>query len=129
MFSTKPVIRHIIHWMPPLLCAATIFWLSSLSSLPGLQLSIYDFFFKKIAHMIAYATLYLLTRRAILHSYPEIKSHDWRVWLLPLLICLFYAASDELHQSLIPNRTATARDVVYDFLGMSTIFLRQNRYI
>lgn len=79
--------------------------------------------------MVAFATLYFFTRRSIMLSYPHLSAQDWRVWFLPLLICLCYATSDEFHQSFIPNRTASFRDVVYDFIGMGSVFLRQNRFI
>ncbi len=129
MLPNNNYLPKIVHWLPPLLCAGVIFWFSSQSTLPGFQLSIFDFFFKKIAHMVAFATLYFFTRRAIILSYPHLSTQDWRVWFLPLLICLCYATTDEFHQAFIPNRTASFRDVVYDFIGMSSIFLRQNRFI
>lgn len=117
------------HWLPPVLCAVLIFWFSSQSTLPGFQLSIIDFFFKKTAHICSYAALYFFTRRAIIKSQPNLDLNDKRVWLLPFVICLVYAMSDEVHQAFIPNRTATFRDIGYDLLGMITVFLRQNRYI
>lgn len=129
MLSNNNYLPKIVHWLPPLLCAGVIFWFSSQSTLPGFQLSIFDFFFKKIAHMVAFATLYFFTRRAIILSYPHLSTQDWRVWFLPLLICLCYATTDEFHQAFIPNRTASFRDVVYDLIGMSSVFLRQNRFI
>lgn len=129
MLANHSYLPKIAYWLPPLLCAGAIFWFSSQSTLPGFQLSIFDFFFKKIAHMVAFAALYFYTRRAIKLTYPQLSAQDWRVWFLPLLICLCYAATDEFHQAFIPNRTASFRDVVYDFIGMGSVFLRQNRFI
>jgi len=34
-----------------------------------------------------------------------------------LLVCGVYAVSDEFHQSFVPSRTATARDVGIDAAG------------
>ena len=129
MPPTKSPFILLRYWLPPLLCAVVIFWLSSQSTLPGFQLSVYDLFFKKTAHMSAYAALYFFTRRAILKSQPNLNKNSWQVWLLPMLVCLLYAMSDELHQAFVPHRTATIRDIGYDFLGMFVIFLRQNQYI
>ena len=116
-------------WAPPVVWAGAIFFLSSQPVLPSLDLSYADFFFKKSAHMAAYAGLYYLVRKAIWGSFPTLSKYDWRVWLLPLLICIIYAFTDEFHQSFTPNRTASLRDVGYDFLGMSFVFLRQYRFI
>ncbi len=127
--SIKSLLHPLQYWIPPVVCAVLIFWFSSQSTLPGFQLSIFDFFFKKIAHICAYASLYFFTRRAIIKSHPNLEFSDWRVWLLPMIICLIYAMSDELHQAFIPNRTATYRDIGYDYLGMLAVFLKQNKYI
>lgn len=129
MANTNSFTKRIAIWLPPIVWAGTIFFLSSQSALPGLSVSSYEFLFKKSAHMTAYAVLFFLVRRAILQSNPTIKTDNWRAWLLPICICVLYAISDETHQLFTPNRTATFRDVGYDFIGMSIVFLRQYRYI
>lgn len=87
---------------------------------------------KKLAHITIYAMLYLLLVRASFILYP-IKNHHSaakKYWLAPLAICLLYAISDEVHQGLTGgNRSPSVRDVVYDMLGASIIFLKQYRYI
>ena len=116
-------------WWLPLSWAVLIFWLSSQSTLPGMQVSIYDFILKKSAHMIAYAILYALTFRSLSLAQPELKPKDWRVWLLAFLLCFLYAVSDEVHQAFTPSRTPSPRDVGYDLLGMSVAFLKLYKFI
>ena len=66
---------------------------------------------RKAAHVTEYAALaglwfYALSRRSALVA-------SW----IALSICLVCAFADETHQSWLPNRTASARDVVIDSVG------------
>jgi VanZ family protein len=112
--------------LPPLLWATMIFLLSAQRILPGIEVSVLDFIFKKSAHIFVYFILYLLLHRAVSMILPK-QSH-WH-WFLPLALTLAYAISDELHQSLVPGRSATVRDVGYDMLGASIAFLRKHGYV
>ena len=67
--------------------------------------------------MIEYAILFFLLWRALRQNY-EFKKNKLNIYLLTFLFCLLYAASDEFHQSFVIGRTATIRDVGFDFLGM-----------
>lgn len=73
---------------------------------------------KKSAHILEYAILYFLLFRAVNKFNLKSKKKEIYNWLLPLVFCLLYAASDEFHQSFVPGRTSLARDVGFDFLGM-----------
>jgi VanZ family protein len=42
---------------------------------------------------------------------------------LVLLSCAAYAASDEFHQSFVPSRTASLRDVTIDLCGATLAVL------
>jgi VanZ family protein len=116
---------------PPLAWATLIFILSSYSALPGIDVSALDFVVKKLAHMLVYATLYILLYRAVAILSDSLPSEKRQLWLLllPLLICLIYAVSDEFHQSFVPNRFGSFRDVGYDMLGASIAFLKVYRFI
>ena len=109
---------------------AIIFLLSNQPVLPGPKVYVYDFIFKKCAHIGSYALLYLLNIRALLLLDPPLNPSSARPrskcpkWLIALLICVFYALTDEFHQSFIPGRTATLRDVGFDTLGATlSLFL------
>ncbi|MBC8002178.1 MAG: VanZ family protein, partial [Opitutaceae bacterium] len=67
---------------------------------------------RKTAHLTEYAVLALLVWRARRQPQPG----DFPVWRgrdgrWTLLICLLYAATDEWHQSFVPNREAALHDV------------------
>lgn len=120
------IVRFCKAWLPPLLWAGFIFFLSSQSSLPKLEETLFDYVFKKSAHIFVYAVLYALVWRAI-RFYSEQK-HRAITLILPLAITILYAISDEFHQSTVVGRTASIKDVGYDFLGaiFSLILVRKH---
>ena len=113
-------------YLPPFLWALLIFYLSSQPILPGPQEFVFNFIFKKMAHIFVYLVLYLLFFRAVNYKQP-LTGH--RAWIYPLLLTLAYAFTDELHQSFVPGRSATLRDIGYDSLGMGIGFLKIYKYI
>lgn len=117
-------------YFPVIAWAGVIFILSAQTVLAGFDASIYDFIFKKLSHMFVYAVLYVLLYRAVTMTTPA-SNHKFSYLqlFLPILIGLLYAMSDEYHQSMVPGRFATLRDVGFDALGMSIAFLRIYRYI
>jgi VanZ family protein len=66
---------------------------------------------RKAAHVTEYAVLAGLWFYALSHRSAVAAS-----WIA-LCICLACAFADEAHQSWVPNRTASARDVVIDGIG------------
>jgi VanZ family protein len=128
---TSTVISSIKFWLnaylPPALWAGVIFVFSAQSSLHGSELSSVDFIMKKSAHMFVFGVLYLLFHRAFQLSLPAKKS-SWS-WTIPLIICFGYAISDEFHQSMVPGRYASSRDIGYDMLGAAIAWLKIYRYI
>ena len=121
----KYFLRALNAYAPPLLWAGVIFIFSAQSVLPGFDVDLTDFLFKKLAHMFVYGVLYALLFRAVNLERGSTKKN----WVVPFLLCLTYALLDEVHQSFTPNRTPSLRDVGYDFLGASVAFLKIYRYI
>ena len=119
---------HLKAYLPSALWALVIFILSDQRVLPGFNISLLDFVFKKLAHMFVYAVLYFLLFRAYQITHPA-QELSRKYYLWPLLIALFYAISDELHQSVVKGRQANARDVAYDFLGMMSVLLHQQKML
>jgi len=115
-------------FLPAIVWAIVIFTLSSQPTLPGFESGFFDFILKKSAHMFVYAVLYLLIARGVEMVAPIKAKKGWLVFL-PLLIVFFYAISDEFHQSLVPGRYPTLRDIGYDILGASLMFFRKYKYI
>lgn len=73
---------------------------------------------RKCAHLTEYAVLAWLFWRAV----RKPVKHDRRPWSWRLaggaiLFVMLYAASDEWHQSFVPNREGCVRDVLIDTVG------------
>lgn len=112
-------------WVPVIAWCGFIYFLSSIPHLSsGLE---YDFFLRKMAHVVEYAVLVGLVWRALGGS------TQWsvnRICVITLVFCAFYAASDEWHQSFIDSRSPALRDVMIDILGACAmgVFLWRMRF-
>ena len=71
---------------------------------------------RKIGHMSGYAGLAILVWRAR-HRGVFVQTWAIRNAVIVEVICLLYAASDEFHQSFVPTREASVRDVLIDGCG------------
>ena len=80
-----------------------------------------EFFLRKAAHVSEYAVLAVLLYRAFVHT--VFRSRRALSAGIVLLSCAAYAASDEFHQSFVPSRTATLRDVMIDLCGATLAVL------
>ena len=98
-------------WLPPLAWMAVIFAFSARHG--GDHLAAAEVVLRKLAHVIEYFALTALLVRALRRSQVAAA--------LPFAIvaALAYAASDEWHQSFVPGRTATPRDVAIDGVGIA----------
>ena len=112
-------------YIPIVLWSGFIFLLSNQPVLPGPQLYTWDFIFKKCAHIFVYFVLFLLVNRGISIHFDGKSKKSY----LALLFTIVYAMTDEFHQSFIPGRSSTIRDLGYDGLGMIIGWLKLHRYI
>jgi len=110
-----------LYWAPPLAWMALLFYLSSQSNLPSFQT--YDFFVKKGAHLTVYGVLYFLLFRAFHAGRPVRGPFLPRTYAYPAVLSVLFAVSDEIHQSFVPFRTASLRDVIIDCVGISLMYL------
>jgi VanZ family protein len=118
------------HWLPVIVWAAIIFVFSTdifsddntggltgsfLSTvLPWLSEDFLDtihFLVRKLGHLGAFFILAVLIMRALRHQSNENRAG------MAIALTALYAVSDELHQSLVPSRTASAMDVLLDVIG------------
>lgn len=87
------------------------------SSVPGLSAPDIGFHWEdKLAHIIEFAVFGFVLMRAFSNS-----RHKWlrrQSWLITLLVGTIYAALDELHQRLVPGRSAELADWIADVLGV-----------
>ena len=70
-------------------------------------------FIRKVAHFTVYLVLGILTVNSLKASgVPIFKAIMWA-----LVICIAYAATDEIHQMFVPGRGAQVKDVLIDSVG------------
>lgn len=73
------------------------------------------FYVRKAAHVSEYTILAALLYRALVNTI--LQSRALLSAAIVLLGCSLYAMTDEFHQSFVPSRTASARDVAIDSAG------------
>ena len=97
-------------WLPPLLYMALIFYLSSQSEpMPAVTTRVWD----KALHFIEYGALCVLLCRA-LHGEGLAAL---RLAIVAVALTSVYGATDEVHQSFVPERNAGADDWLADTTG------------
>lgn len=101
-------------WLPALVWAVVIFTLSSMEINKEVPFSWSDFVVKKTAHVVEYAILYFLLWRAISNRGEKA---DKKIFYQVLALTIFYAFTDEWHQTFVPGRGGTLRDVGFDSIG------------
>lgn len=106
-------------WLPPLAWMVIIFAFSAQHG--GGHLPAAEVVLRKLGHAAGYLVLTLLLLRALRRSGVAVA--------LPVAVgaALAYAISDEWHQSFVPGRTATARDVAIDGIGIALAALAATR--
>lgn len=75
-----------------------------------------EFFLRKFAHFMSF----LLLAYAWTYGLKSRLKEKWLLWIIVLLLCVSYAALDEFHQSLTPQRTPLLEDVLLDSTGALT---------
>jgi len=106
-------------WLPPIVWMALIFAFSAQHG--GGHLPTAEIVLRKLGHVTGYLILTLLGVRALRRSGVAAA--------VPVagVAALLYAASDEWHQSFVPGRTATPRDVAIDAVGICLATLAATR--
>lgn len=100
--------------VPPLLAMAVIWGLSAQPDLSsGLR---QDFLLRKVAHATEYAVLTLLWARAVAGLAQWARA--FRAPAVAAAVALAWAVSDEWHQTFVPGRVGSPRDVAIDAAGI-----------
>ncbi len=109
--SKHPFIR----WLPTILWASLIFYLSSRSdvSLPGSEFMFKD----KVAHFFAYWFFCAL----VLYGAGTLPDADLGRGI-GLLAVIMYGFLDEIHQKFVPGRCCDANDFLADAFGAVVFF-------
>jgi len=98
-------------WGPFLAGLAVVFWLSSMSEVPGAH-----YFWDKLLHTLGYAGLGVLALRAFHGGFERLRPAP-TVYAASAVI--LWGISDEFHQSFVPGRNASAWDVLADAVGIA----------
>lgn len=129
MMTTRKKWQTISWLLLPIAWMGVIFFLSDQPILPGLDVFVGDFLFKKIAHMGVFAVLYVCWNISLREIETARGKRIRGKWWICLVLTLVYAGFDEFHQSFVPGRTATIRDVGFDTLGTIIAMLWTHRMI
>ena len=101
-------------WLPVLVWAALIFYLSSVPDLRFMEDSLWDLIVRKLGHMGVFAILARLVARALTGS----TLWSWKkIFAASLILTFLYACSDEYHQRFVQGRHASMVDVMIDTTG------------
>jgi len=106
----------IFNWLLVFLWMGVIFFFSHQPDLKSSLPESWDFIFRKIAHITEYAILTWLLFRAL--ALRAALSQNRKFLLAALAIAIFYAISDEYHQTFVFGRQGCLRDVLIDSLGI-----------
>jgi VanZ family protein len=108
------MVKVLQRWMVVAFWMGVIFALSAIPSLASPFYPFYDFILRKLAHVTIYAVLTIFLFRAF-RLHVASSNH---AWLLAGLVAGLYAISDEWHQTFVPGREGTVRDVAIDGVGV-----------
>lgn len=109
------------YYLLPILWMGVIYLFSAQSTLPGSEVLLVDFIYKKTGHIVFYMVLFWSWFASLKANKLQVNS--WQIWGIIFLLCISYAMFDEYHQSLVPGRSGRWRDVGIDTLGCYLAFL------
>jgi len=99
------------YWLPVILWAGFIFYLSSIPNLKTARDPFWDEALRNFLHFLFYFIFCLLWLRA-LHLVLKTKRY-----LFSAIFVFFYSVADEFHQHLVPTRSFQVMDLLIDNLG------------
>jgi VanZ family protein len=92
----------------------TILLLKFIPGLRALGVETIDLLVRKVAHLSEYFIFAILLTRA-LNNRSSLSTKRQIIW--GIVLGVMYAVSDEVHQSFVPSRSASAVDVVIDTIA------------
>jgi len=112
--SESVMIHAMFCWLAVALWMTAIFVISASPSVATSLEPAYDFSVKKFGHVVVYGIL-----TALLFGALRLRiSRKVHAVLLTAVIAMLYALSDEWHQTFVPGRSGSLRDVGFDALGV-----------
>jgi VanZ family protein len=108
------MLKFLKYWLPVILWAGLIFYLSAQPGLSSGLPWLYDFVLRKGAHVTVFAILFLLADRA----FKNYGLSNKKALLCAFIFTILCAVSDEYHQTFVSQRVGSPGDVVIDSLGV-----------
>lgn len=123
MYIRKEVIS-VVRLLPSVCWMGLIFYVSAIPNLEFQgDLSAYDFFLRKFAHITEYAIL------TVLLWWGSSQDISHRKLVIAIVVGGLYAISDEVHQSFVDTRDGKLFDIGIDAIGILVAgILIQYRY-
>lgn len=115
--------QFIKYWLPVIFWCFLIFLFSSIPVLPNAKIFLWDFILKKTAHVLEYAVLFFLVYRALINSpnkkisFNSLGQKNKTIARNSLFFVVFYAFTDEYHQSFVSGRHSRFYDIFFDLIG------------
>lgn len=114
------LVQRILAWLPAILWAGIIFFLSAQPGPTLERLGLTGELLSLATHFSLYAVLMILLVFALNHS--GLLVLPWS-GLLAFVLLAIYALSDEYHQSFVPGRVATPLDWLTDIIGAIMVWV------
>lgn len=117
---TASPLEPVLRFVPAAIYMTAIFFVSSI---PGEKITVQ--FDDRVAHFIEYFVLGLVLSFAA----ASVRGGTGRVASIAILAFVAaFALTDEFHQSLVPDRDASAKDWMFDMLGATAALLVVRRF-
>ncbi len=103
--------KNLVYFLLTCLWALIIYYFSSIPDLKSGLDSVVDLILRKGAHIFAYTVLAYLLAKTF--------NKNTKIYLfLVFVICVLYAATDEIHQLSVAHRSGNIFDVLVDSFGV-----------
>jgi VanZ family protein len=108
-----------VRWLAVILWMGVIFTLSAMSSLASPHAPFHDFILRRLARKFAHITEYAVLTALLFHALQMHQACKAYVLSLAVLLAILFACSDEWHQTFVPGRGGSLRDIGIDVLGIT----------
>lgn len=117
-------------WLPPFALMTLIFYFSSKQNISvndGESKDLINFIVFKSIHILEYATLYFLFYRAYTLTFLK-RWNNKKIIVVSFVSTFLYCVIDEVHQTFVPTRNGTLRDLGIDLIGIFIMVLYTGYY-
>ena len=118
--------KKIIRWIGVILWMGVIYYFSDQPDLKSSLPSMWDFIFRKIAHVSEY---FVLSYLIFLATRDSFRLSEIKIFFVSFMFPFVYALFDEFHQTFIFKRHGSLLDVGVDLIGIIffIILLRKHK--